>query len=75
MAKKTSPKTSLEQIGETAGLVWHILNKQGSMSLAKLVREADESRDLVMQALGWLSREGKVAIEDKGRARTVSLTP
>jgi hypothetical protein len=63
---------SVEQIGETAGVVWHLLNENGPLTVTKLVKEVDAPRDLVMQALGWLAREGKVSI-DNGRTKTVSL--
>ena len=43
------------------------------MSLAKLVKEIDAPRDLVMQALGWLAREEKLNIEGDSRTRLVSL--
>jgi hypothetical protein len=62
-----------QQIGETAGLVWRALDDGGPMSLAKLVKSVGAPRDLVMQALGWLAREDKIAIEDTNRGRTVSL--
>jgi hypothetical protein len=61
------------QIGETAGQVWHLLSERGSLTIAKLVKEIDAPRDIVMQALGWLAREEKVEIEDDGRTRTVCL--
>ena len=70
----TPSSTSLvEQIGETAGKVWHTLSKDGAMSPAKLVKAVGEPRDVVMQAIGWLAREGKVAVEEQGRSRVVSL--
>ena len=71
MATVTPSHTS--QIGKTAGLVWNFLNDNGSISLAKLAKQIDAPRDLVMQAVGWLAREGKVDIEESGRAKTVSL--
>jgi DNA-binding GntR family transcriptional regulator len=61
------------QIGETAGLVWHRLEKKGSLTLAQLAKDVDAPRDTVMHAVGWLAREGKVEIEDNGRKRVVSL--
>jgi predicted ArsR family transcriptional regulator len=61
------------QIGETAGVVWHKLSESGSMTLAQLAKEVDAPRDTVMQAIGWLAREGKVEIEDNGRKRVVTL--
>ncbi|HEY4759847.1 MAG TPA: winged helix-turn-helix domain-containing protein [Thermoguttaceae bacterium] len=61
------------QIGETAGVVWKLLAENGPMSLAKLVKAVDEPRDTIMQAIGWLAREGKLMIEEEGRSRTISL--
>ncbi|MFH1922877.1 MAG: winged helix-turn-helix domain-containing protein [Planctomycetota bacterium] len=67
------PISHVEQIGDTAGAVWTILNKQGPLSVAKLVKAAGGPRDVVMQALGWLAREEKIWIEEDGRSRVVSL--
>ena len=61
------------QIGEIAGLVWHTLEEAGPMSLAKLAKQIDAPRDVVMQAIGWLAREGKVEIEEIKRRRTIWL--
>ena len=70
----TRPSVShVDQIGEYAGKVWQALSKNGSMSMAKLVKAVGQPRDNVMQALGWLAREGKISIEEEGRSRVVSL--
>ena len=61
------------QIGETAGVVWHTLEKGGPMTLAQLAKKVKAPRDLVMQAVGWLAREGKVEIDESKRTRSVSL--
>lgn len=63
----------IEQIGQTAGAVWRALSDAGPLSLAKLVKAVGEPRDSVMQAIGWLAREGKIWIEEEGRSRIVSL--
>lgn len=65
--------TCVDQIGETAGSVWRALAEKGPLSLAKLVKEVDEPRDVVMQAIGWLAREDKVWIEEESRTRVVYL--
>jgi hypothetical protein len=62
----------IDQIGETAGIVWQTLNENGPMSITKLVKAVDLPRDSVMQAIGWLAREGKLTIEGD-RTRMISL--
>ena len=66
--------SAVNQIGETAGSVWHELNENGPLSLAKLVERVGGNRDVVMQAIGWLAREGKIDITENKRGKTVSLT-
>jgi predicted ArsR family transcriptional regulator len=61
------------QIGETAGVIWHALDQHGPMTLAQLAKEIDAPRDVVMQAVGWLAREGKVEIAEQARKRIISL--
>jgi hypothetical protein len=63
----------ITQIGETAGTIWQILNAKGSLTIAKLVKEIEAPRDVVMQGLGWLAREDKIAIDEEARTRVVSL--
>jgi hypothetical protein len=65
--------SNIEQIGETAGRVWQVLHDSGPLSQAKLLKEIDAHRDVIMQALGWLAREGKLAIDDRGRVRMFAL--
>jgi hypothetical protein len=43
------------------------------MSMTKLLKTVDEPRDTVMQAVGWLAREGKLQIDENGRNKSVSL--
>jgi hypothetical protein len=64
---------AVQQIGETAGAVWHALNENGPLSVAKLVEHVGGNRDVVMQAVGWLAREGKIEITETKRGKVVSL--
>ncbi len=73
MAKSRGSVALTEGIGETAGAIWRLLDNEGPVSVAQLVKKVGEPRDTVMQGLGWLAREGKVQIEEVGRKRTVSL--
>jgi len=66
-------ETGIEQIGATAGQVWHCLAENGGLSFAKLVKQVDAPRDLIMQAVGWLAREEKIAIEETPRGKVVTL--
>jgi hypothetical protein len=65
--------SALDQIGEVAGHVWHLLNQQGPLSLTRIVKDVDAPRDVVMQAVGWLAREEKITIEEESRSKVVSL--
>jgi hypothetical protein len=51
-----------EQVGVTAGKVWHTLNDLGPQTVAQLKKKLNGSGDLVGFALGWLAREDKVDI-------------
>lgn len=74
MLETLTMSVALQQIGETAGTVWRALSEHGSMSLAKVVERVGGNRDLVMQAIGWLAREGKLEISETKRGRVLSLT-
>jgi len=70
---ETSPVSCLPQIGEVAGVVWRTLSENGPLNTTKLVKAVNESRDVVMLAVGWLAREDKINITEKGRNRIVAL--
>ncbi|HET6327121.1 MAG TPA: winged helix-turn-helix domain-containing protein [Planctomycetaceae bacterium] len=63
----------VESVGAVAGQVWHYLNENGPVTLSKLAREIEAPRDLVMQGVGWLAREGKIAFNEGPRSKTISL--
>ncbi len=69
----TANGSCTSQIGEVAGAVWHTLAEGGPTTLTKLAKNVDAPRDVVMQAIGWLAREGKVEIAETGRKRSISL--
>ncbi len=60
-------------IGTVAGDVWSFLQETGLVTLSKLAREIDAPRDLVMQGVGWLAREGKIEFQEGPRSKLVSL--
>jgi hypothetical protein len=63
----------VESIGVVAGLVWEYLNESEPVTLSKLSREIEAPRDLVMQAVGWLGREGKITFHKGSRSKLISL--
>jgi hypothetical protein len=62
-----------EQVGETAGRVWHSLNDHGPQTLAQLKKRLNGSSELVTFALGWLAREDKVDISQDKKNLRVAL--
>ena len=68
-----SNSSPVEAIGLAAGTVWQTLSANGPMSLSKLAEAAGLNKDLVLQAIGWLAREDKIEIQERGRTKTISL--
>ena len=64
----------VECIGSMAGNIWQFLSLNGPVTVAKLVRELDAPRDLTMQGIGWLAREGKIQFQESSRSRMIMLT-
>jgi hypothetical protein len=60
-------------IGETAGIVWNYLNKNGPSSVNKVTTETGANKNDIQRAIGWLCKEDKLTIEIIGRAETLSL--
>jgi hypothetical protein len=61
------------EIGTIAGRVWHYLQESGPVTMTQLAKEIDAPRDLIMQGVGWLAREGKVTFYNGARSRRVGL--
>lgn len=62
-----------ERIGEVAGRIWSLLNKNGKVSLSQLPKSLKETDAITFQALGWLAREGKVEYHKEKNKTSVSL--
>lgn len=63
----------VDNVGELAGKVWHYLDEHGRCSLTAVETGIEASRPLVLMAIGWLAREGKVDLLQEGRATLVCL--
>ena len=62
-----------EQVGVTAGMVWHILKDSGPLTVAQLKKKLNGSGDLIGFALGWLAREDKIDISKEKKSLKVAL--
>ncbi len=62
-----------EIVGITAGEIWNFLDKNGPISVAKLIKEIDSDEKTIQRGIGWLAQEGKVSIDIINRAETISL--
>jgi hypothetical protein len=62
-----------ENVGVTAGKVWHMLNDSGPQTLAQLKKKLNGSGELVGFALGWLAREDKIEIAQEKKSFKVAL--
>ncbi len=60
-------RESIHTIGMAAGKVWTYLHENGPASITKLSEALSLDRNEVQRAIGWLAREGKLAIERKGK--------
>jgi len=65
--------TEETNIGAVAGMVWHYLDETGPVTLSKLAKDIEAPRDLVMQGIGWLAREGKLRFEETPRSKLIGL--
>ncbi len=62
-----------EIVGITAGEIWNFLDKNGPISVAKLIKEINSDEKTIQRGIGWLAQEGKVSIDIINRAETISL--
>lgn len=58
----------IEEIGITAGEIWHYLEKHDEASVGKLTQELKKTERMVLLGIGWLAREGKLKTEKRNRA-------
>lgn len=63
----------LRDVGETAGRVWSVLQEKGPLSLNALKKQVKAPGDVVLMSIGWLAREDKLVVEQKGRVQTLRL--
>jgi len=70
---RTPGPFTAEEIGHVAGDLWGLLHTDGGMSLATAKKSLAAPSDMVVAAVGWLAREGKLTFETDARTVKVSL--
>jgi hypothetical protein len=62
-----------EEIGIVAGAIWHALDANGEMMLAKLKKEVKAEGPIFDWAVGWLAREDKIEMVREKKSYRVWL--
>jgi len=65
---------NVEKVGETAGAVWQYLHQNGKATLSAVERNVKAPKPVVHMAVGWLAREGKLALVEENRDVRLWLT-
>lgn len=63
-----------EQIGINAGKVWTILDENGRQNVKEIKKVTKLTEKDLYAALGWLAREGKIALEAEEKEVFASLS-
>jgi len=71
---KIKSKVMIEKIGINAGKVWTILDENGRQNVKEVKKAAKLTDKDLYAALGWLAREGKVAMEEVEKEIFISLS-
>lgn len=62
-------------IGHAAGAIWNFLHQRGPTPLSAMVKELEQPKDVLLQGIGWLAREGKIEYAaGKGKTKLLRLT-
>jgi len=62
-----------EKIGNDAGLVWKVLDTQGTKSVKELKKATKLTDKEIYAAIGWLAREEKLAFGQEDDELYLSL--
>ena len=60
-------------IGEAAGEIWELLNKEGPLSVSAIVARMKQPQTIVYMGIGWLAREDKVIFTEAKRGMSLSI--
>jgi len=60
-------------IGETAGEIYRLLEREGPLSVSALANRIKQSQSVVYMGIGWLAREDKLAFTETKRGTSISV--
>ena len=63
----------IEKIGINAGKVWTVLDEAGRLHVKDIKKATKLTDKDLYAAVGWLAREGKVALEEVDKELYISL--
>ena len=63
----------IQKVGETAGLIWQMLESQGPLKMTALKKQLKINDTILHMSLGWLAREDKIEMTATGRTFLVQL--
>lgn len=61
------------EIGDAAGMIWRALDEAGEVTLPRLKQSTKLADQMLLLGLGWLAREGKIALLRDRRTVKVQL--
>ena len=62
-----------DKIGIIAGEIWQFLDNNGASSVTKISSSTGASKNDLQRAIGWLLKEDKLVVMQKGRTETLTL--
>ena len=62
-----------KSIGLIAGQLWQHLETHGPSTVAKVVKDSEIELKNIHRAIGWLAKEDKITVTQKGRTETIAL--
>jgi hypothetical protein len=60
-------------IGEAAGEIWRLLDREGPLSMSAIVGKVKRPRAAVYMGIGWLAREDKLVFTQTKRGMSISV--
>lgn len=61
------------QIGQTAGMVYRLLEKKKEATTTEILKEIKVPYDILQMALGWLAREDRIKFDAVRKSLKISL--